>query len=116
MFGCVIDHCLSGEPHAEPIQRIAAREWQAGAFWRDIATTLPFATQAGAEAAGAKLLADLVAAIDTCGLKTWTHVFVCDDCDVNKVAVFDPYRTCALVLCAPCNGGETAAGPIYYAE
>jgi hypothetical protein len=35
---------------------------------------------------------------------------------VNKVAVFDPYRTCALVLCAPCNGGEAAAGPIYYAE
>jgi hypothetical protein len=116
MFACTIDYSLTAEPFAEPVERIARREWQSGSAWRDVATTLPFETQAQAEVAGNLLLGELVAAIDTGGKTKWTHVFECDDCDVNKVAVFDPYGTCALVLWASCNGGEAAAGPIYYAE
>lgn len=30
----------------------------------------------------------------------------------NGVMCFDPYDTVAFVLCAECNGGRTAAGPV----
>jgi hypothetical protein len=52
---------------------------------------------------------------DRAGLKKWTHVFEWDDddCD-NRVAVYDPYGTCGLVLCAKHNGGAAGAGPIDY--
>jgi hypothetical protein len=111
-WACVMDENLNIEPMAEPVATIAAREWRPGLIWNDIATTLPFASPAEAEAAGARLLADLIATIDTRGLKRWTNVFECDDCEVTKVAVNDPYSTCALVICGDCNGGVAVAGPI----
>ena len=45
--------------------------------------------------------------------KEWTDIFDCDeDGYENRVAVYDPYGTCALVLCAEHNGGAAGAGPI----
>jgi hypothetical protein len=111
-WACVIDEDLNIEPMAEPVESIAAREWRPGSIWNDVAATLPFAFPAEAEAAGARLLADLIATIDTRGLKRWTNVFECDGCEIAKVAVNDPYSTCTLVICAGCNGGKAVAGPI----
>lgn len=52
---------------------------------------------------------------DRAGLAEWTDVFTCDhdDCE-SRVAVYDPYGTCTLVLCAEHNGGAAGAGPIDY--
>lgn len=54
---------------------------------------------------------------DRAGLTEWTGVFDCDEdgCE-NRVAVYDPYGTCGLVLCAEHNDGEAVAGPIDFAE
>jgi hypothetical protein len=53
-----------------------------------------------------------IATFDRRGFRQWTDVFDCDACGVNYVAVYDPYGTCALVICASCNGGSAIAGPI----
>jgi hypothetical protein len=53
---------------------------------------------------------------DRNGLTRWTDVFSCDEDGCDKmVAVYDPYGTCALVLCAEHSGfGRAGAGPIDY--
>jgi hypothetical protein len=55
---------------------------------------------------------------DRAGLTEWTDVFECDEdgCE-NRVAVYDPYGTCGLVLCAQhSDSGAAVAGPIQFAE
>jgi hypothetical protein len=48
---------------------------------------------------------------DRAGLKEWTDVYDCDDDDCeNRVAVYDPYGTVCLVLCAEHNHGVACAG------
>ena len=48
---------------------------------------------------------------DRAGLEEWTDVDCCDEdgCE-NRVAVYDPYGTVCLVLCAEHNGGTACAG------